>query len=68
MIQSLRQTKSKRGVRRTTAAARGFVPDNLRIAHRPEDIERRLVPGHWVRIPMIVTTDSGDRDRSYVKE
>jgi len=22
-------------------------PENQRIAHRPEDIERRLVPGHW---------------------
>jgi len=47
MIQSLRQAKPKRGVRRTTAAARGFVPENQRIAHRPEDIEQRLVPGHW---------------------
>jgi len=45
MIQSLRQAKSKRGVRRT-AAARGFVPENQCIVHRPEDTERRLVPGH----------------------
>jgi len=47
LTQHQRQAKSKRGVRRTTTAARGFVPENQRIAHRPEDIERRLVPGHW---------------------
>jgi len=47
MIQSLRQAKSRRGVRRTTAAVRSFVPENQRIAYRPEDIEQRLIPGHW---------------------
>jgi len=47
MIQSLRQAKSRRGVRRTTAATRSFVPEHQRIAYRPEDIEQRLLPGHW---------------------
>jgi len=47
MIQSLRQAKARRGVRRSTAADRSFVPENQRIAHRPEDIEQRLIPGHW---------------------
>jgi len=47
MIQALRQAKSGRGVRRTTAATASFVPEALRIVHRPEDIEKRLLPGHW---------------------
>jgi len=47
MIQSLRQAKSKRGRRRTTATTCSFVPEAKRIAYRPEDIEQRLVPSHW---------------------
>jgi len=47
MVQALRQAKSKRGRRRTTAAQCSFVPEAKRIIHRPEDIEQRLVPGHW---------------------
>ena len=47
MIAALRQAKPVRGRRRTTAAARSFVPDELRIRNRPEAIENRLVPGHW---------------------
>ena len=47
MIEALRQHKPRRGTRRTTLA-RGFaVPEALRIVHRPEAIEGRLVPGHW---------------------
>lgn len=47
MVAALRQAKPTRGRRRTTAAARSFVPEALRIQHRPQAIERRLVPGHW---------------------
>jgi len=47
MIQSLRQAKTRRGRRRTTAAARSFVPEAQSIAHRPQDIDLRLMPGHW---------------------
>lgn len=47
MVAALRQAKPARGRRRTTAATRSFVPDALRIQNRPEDIETRLVPGHW---------------------
>jgi len=47
MIQALRQEKSARGVRRTSAAGAGFVPEELRIVNRPEEIALRLVPGHW---------------------
>lgn len=46
MVEALRQAKPARGLKRTTAAA-GFVPEALRIKHRPEDIEARRVPGHW---------------------
>jgi len=48
MIQALRRAKPKRG-RRRTSAARGasFVPDSARIVNRPEEIEHRLIPGHW---------------------
>lgn len=48
LVQVLRQSKPTRGVRRTTAAnGARFVPDALRIKHRPETIEQRLLPGHW---------------------
>ncbi len=47
LIEALRQGKPRRGVRRTTAVSAGFVPEQLRIAHRPEEIATRLVPGHW---------------------
>ena len=47
LIEALRQGKPRRGVHRTTAASAGFVPEHLRIVHRPEEIATRLVPGHW---------------------
>lgn len=48
LIQALRQAKATRGRRRTSAAGRAsFVPEALRIIHRPEDVEHRHVPGHW---------------------
>ncbi len=47
MIAALRQQKPKRGRRRTTAAGGSYVPEALRIAHRPEAIETRCMPGHW---------------------
>jgi len=46
MIEALRQAKPKRGARRTTLAGSAMVPETLRIIHRPEDVEARLVPGH----------------------
>lgn len=47
MIECLRQRQPKRGRRRSTLA-RGFrVPEDMRIVHRPEEIEGRQVPGHW---------------------
>ncbi|MFT7595191.1 MAG: IS30 family transposase [Paracoccaceae bacterium] len=47
MIEALRQHKPSRGRRRTTLAGSAMVPESLRIIHRPEEIEARLVPGHW---------------------
>jgi len=47
MIEALRQAKPKRGARRSSLAGSSMVPETLRIMHRPEDIEARLVPGHW---------------------
>ena len=48
LIEALRRAKPRRGTRRTTAAkARSFVPEELRIQHRPEEIEHRMIPGHW---------------------
>ena len=47
MIEALRQAKPSRGRRRTTLAGSSMVPETLRIIHRPEEIEARLVPGHW---------------------
>jgi IS30 family transposase len=47
MIEALRQAKPTRGLKRTTLAGSAMVPETLRIIHRPEEIEARLVPGHW---------------------
>ena len=47
MIDALRQEKPARGRRRTSLAGGGFVPEALRIVHRPEEIALRQWPGHW---------------------
>ena len=47
MIAALRQHKAARGLRRTTLSGSSIAPESLRIVHRPEEIEGRLVPGHW---------------------
>ena len=47
MIAALRQHKPSRGLRRTTLAGGSIAPESLRIIHRPEEIDGRLVPGHW---------------------
>jgi IS30 family transposase len=47
MIDALRQAKPKRGLRCTTSSSSSIVPETLRIIHRPEEIEARIVPGHW---------------------
>lgn len=47
MIAALRQAKPKRGQRRKTLTGSAIVPETLRIIHRPEEIESRIVPGHW---------------------
>lgn len=47
MVEALRQGKPKRGTRRTTGAGSAIVPDSLKIIHRPEEVDARLIPGHW---------------------
>ena len=47
MIAALRQHKLTRGRSRTTLAGGSITTEPLRIIHRPEEIEARLVPGHW---------------------
>lgn len=47
MVAALRQAKPTRGQRRTTRAKGQTIPEALRIAHRPEEIEQRRLPGHW---------------------
>ncbi|MGK8196097.1 IS30 family transposase [Burkholderia cepacia] len=47
MIEALRQEKPVRGNARKTLARKSFVPEELRIIHRPEAIETRQWPGHW---------------------
>jgi IS30 family transposase len=47
MIEALRQAKPKRGLKRRTAAGSAMVLEKLRIINRPDEIEARLVPGHW---------------------
>ena len=46
MIAALRQAKPSRGLRRTTLSGGFIPPESLRIIHRPEEIEGRLVLGH----------------------
>jgi len=46
MIAALRQHKAARGLGRTTLASGSIAPESLRIIHRPEEIEGRLVPSH----------------------
>jgi hypothetical protein len=46
MIAALRQHKPARGLRRTTLAGGSIALESLRIIHRPEEVEGRLVPGH----------------------
>ena len=47
LLACLRQGRQKRRPRSRGADRRGFVPENLRIAERPEEIAERLIPGHW---------------------
>jgi IS30 family transposase len=47
MIEALRQGKTRRGTRRRTLAGSAIVPESLKIVHRPEEVEARLIPGHW---------------------
>ncbi|KVN68754.1 transposase, partial [Burkholderia ubonensis] len=47
MIEALRREKPMRGNTRKTLARKSFVPEELRIVHRPEQIETRKWPGHW---------------------
>ncbi|RXR07303.1 IS30 family transposase [Pseudoxanthomonas composti] len=47
LVDALRRHKPTRGLRRTTAAKRSWVPEELRIIHRPEEVAERLIPGYW---------------------
>ena len=47
LLACLRQGRQTRRPRSRGADRRGFVPDELRIAERPEDVAERLIPGHW---------------------
>ena len=53
LVEALRQGKHRRGVGRGIGRKPGggsaIVPKSLRIIHRPEEVNARLVPGHWVR-------------------
>ena len=53
LVEALRQGKHRRGVGRGIGRKPGggsaIVPESLRIIHRPEEVNARLVPGHWVR-------------------
>ena len=47
MTEALRQGKTRRGIRRRTLAGSAIVPESLKIIHRPEEVDARLIPGHW---------------------
>jgi IS30 family transposase len=66
MIEALHQEKPARGRRRTSIARAGFVPEELRIVHRPEEIELRQWPGHWEGVYMATLPAANRRSRSRV--
>jgi len=47
MTLALRQGKPVRGLKRTTLVGSAMLSESLRIINRPQEIEARLVPGHW---------------------
>ena len=51
LVEALRQHKQRRGpgrgIGRKPGGGSAIVPDALRILHRPEEVNARLVPGHW---------------------
>lgn len=47
MVEALRQGKTKRGTGRKTLGGSAIVPEFLKIIHRPEEVDARLIPGHW---------------------
>lgn len=51
LVEALRQHKHRRGLGRGIGRKPGggsaIVPESLRILHRPEEVNARLVPGHW---------------------
>jgi len=55
MVEALRQGKQRpsigrgvgRGIGRKPGGGSAIIPESLRIIHRPEEVEARLVPGHW---------------------
>lgn len=47
LIAQLRQRKSRRGLRRRTQGGPVVVPEAQQIAHRPAEVGRRELPGHW---------------------
>jgi transposase, IS30 family len=48
LLSALRHGRQNRRRRsRSTDRRQGFVTDDSRITERPEDVEGRLIPGHW---------------------
>jgi len=47
LLACMRQERQTRRPRSRGTDRRGFVPDELKIAARPEEIAERLIPGHW---------------------
>ena len=51
LVEALRQGKLRRGrgrgIGRKPGGGSAIVPESLRILHRPEEVDARLVPGHW---------------------
>ena len=51
MIEALRQGKPRRGagrgIGRKPGGGSAIVPESLKIIHRPDEVEARLIPGHW---------------------
>ena len=51
LVEALRQHKHRpglgRGIGRKPGGGSAIVPESLKIIHRPEEVNARLIPGHW---------------------
>lgn len=66
LVKHLRSQRKQRRPRSVTARNSNSIPDKVMIAERPDEIERRLVPGHWEG-DLIMGTNNGSQVATLVE-